>query len=166
MINKKIIYHIFLAVTLMTIVVITYRININKKRPEIKTMIELREITDEDDIKMLKLKHFDIKKVKELYLKVVVLNAKKHTKEIIIPDLISIDKKETRSIEQESSYVNNKNEDAEAMKRILFDSDGLNIEQIALIYENDNIYVNVNMPGGKTIEERFNIGKLLITNND
>lgn len=82
MINKKIIYHIFLAVTLMTIVVITYRININKKRPEIKTMIELREITDEDDIKMLKLKHFDIKKVKELYIKVVVLNAKKHTKEI------------------------------------------------------------------------------------
>lgn len=80
--------------------------------------------------------------------------------------MISIDKKETRSIEQESSYVNNKNEDAEAMKRILFDSDGLNIEQIALIYENDNIYVNVNMPGGKTIEERFNIGKLLITNND
>lgn len=83
MINKKIIYHIFLAVTLMTIVVITYRININKKRPEIKTMIELREITDEDDIKMLKLKHFDTKKVKELYIKVVVLNAKKHTKEIL-----------------------------------------------------------------------------------
>lgn len=48
----------------MTIVVITYRININKKRPEIKTMIELREITDEDDIKMLKLKHFDIKKLR------------------------------------------------------------------------------------------------------
>ncbi len=138
--------------------------SIRSNYPEVTASIELRDVTEEE-YDANSLAEYSIQNLKILYADIRVKNSKHCKKrDIQIPELNVIDGFDrVRSIKGGSSETNNlyKDNNAQAIKFVIFDSTGLTINDIKRIYQDEFIAVNITTRKGKDISRSYNVGEMI-----
>lgn len=140
------------------------------KKPEIITIVELNNITEDEFryIKNLNISNARREDYKKLIINVKIINSKKASERImIIPNLFLIDQYDRiRSICGNTHELNNikKENTALSMADIIFDCRELSIEDIKNIYKDAYIYVRYKIKNN-TIEKNISIGEQITIQN-
>lgn len=140
---------------------------------EIKTVITLSNITQEEYQKInnsSKPKGISIYDLKKLDINVKIINSKKaEVRTIIIPDLSIVlnghDK--VRAVGGGTTEQNNigKEDTAESMAFVIFDSRGLSEQDIRNLYNKSEIKIEYKLMNNNLVENKVSVGKDLIINN-
>ncbi|OPX44879.1 hypothetical protein CLHUN_14330 [Ruminiclostridium hungatei] len=124
----------------------------------------MRDITDEEYASNA-LEKYSIENLKKIFVQIDIVNSKDcKEKDIQIPDLFVIDRYDKiRSIKGSGSDSNNlyKENNAQAVKYVIFDSTGLSINDIKKIYKDEIISVKIITKKGKEIMLTYNVGEML-----
>ena len=136
----------------------------SSKKPEIITIVELNNITEDEFryIKNLNISNAKWEDYRKLIINVKIIDSKKAFERIIIiPNLFLIDQYDRiRSIRGNTHELNNikKENTAFSMADIIFDCRELSIEDIKNIYKDAYIYVRYKI-NNNTIEKNISIGE-------
>ncbi|MGH4141150.1 hypothetical protein [Clostridium sp.] len=140
--------------------------------PEIKTVITLSNITEQEynNNDLSKSEGASIDDIKKLYINVKISNSKKaEERTIIIPDLSIVlnghDK--VRAVGGGTTEQNNvgKQDTADSMAFVIFDSRGLSEQDIRNLYSKSEIKIEYKLKNSNMVESKITIGKDLMINN-
>ena len=156
-----------LIIILIAIVIITGYIIIfsqNNNPPQVKTIVELRNVSSEEYETNTQLQQVSLSELKKIFVEINITNSKKCKKrEITIPDLNIIDLGETRVLSGGDSEINNllKEDAARAEKYVIFNSAGLSFTDLKEMYKDKVISVNIVTSNDQEINYHYDIGELL-----
>lgn len=170
---KVILLNKFLKSSIYLLLCITMLTGCKDNKPEIKTEIILSNISqvEYNQISDLSKPQGDsIGDFKKLYINVKILYSKRAIdRKIIIPNIYStIDNYDrVRTVEGGNLEQNNIGTEnvAESMSYVVFDSRGLNEQEIINIYDNSEVIIGYTLKNGDKVQRKVSIGKGLIIKN-
>ena len=162
-----------LIIGMILLISLAVLVGCNDNKPEIKTVVTLSNITEEEYQQTQDSRKpggAAIKDFKKLYVNVKILNSKKaENRTIIIPDLYTIVNVQdrVRAVAGGGADQNNigTGSIAESIAFVIIDSRGLTEENIRSLYNNSEIKVSYKLKNSDTVENIISIGKNIVINN-